>query len=141
MVVWNDTPHYMGGPFQREALWSERSSGREMRVFEALYGIDATGKPGFEVLEESKARLEQDKLEEERMAASQETPEVCFTQSTTVKLLIENDFSRLPDDSTGHHRLHRTVILSLRFTHTRCNYVSRPRARGRVSSQPPRNIN
>jgi len=77
MAVWNDTPHYMPVSL-RETLWSERSSVREMRVFEALYGVDVAGKPGLEVLEESKARLEQDKLEDQRMAASQNTPEQTF---------------------------------------------------------------
>jgi hypothetical protein len=75
MVVWNDTPYYMPRPVQRDTLWSERSSSREMRVFEALYGVDVAGKPGLEVLEESKARLEQEKLEDQRMAASRVTLE------------------------------------------------------------------
>ena len=78
MGAGNDNPTHISLPVQRETLWSERSTGREMRVFQALYGVDAAGKPGLEVLEESKERIEQNILEDQRMAAAREPPEVCF---------------------------------------------------------------
>jgi hypothetical protein len=44
--------------------WEESEALREQRVSEALYGVDADGKPGLESLEEAAERIQQNLAEE-----------------------------------------------------------------------------
>ena len=153
MGAGNDNPTHIPLPVQRETLWSERSTGREMRVFQALYGVDADGKPGLEVLEESKERIEQNILEDQRMAAARGPSEVCF-DSLHARRTVDCDtlcrrhegFAGQNDDFGNDNRGHiRCVILcatnSITLDVRHILQESRPRALGRVSSQPPGNMN
>jgi hypothetical protein len=70
MGAWDDRsssfPYHLD---QTNAAWSDRNSSREQSVVEAFYGVDRGGKPGLGVLEETRERIEQNILEDERMAA------------------------------------------------------------------------
>jgi len=47
--------------------WSEGRRGREAEIFGAFYGTEESTKPGLEVLQEERARLKKDILEDTRL--------------------------------------------------------------------------